>query len=87
MRSSRLTSHLNRVESILASRKLECISTEFLFSMAGALRSQIRKQKVPIDFSTSPSDAQPEPECGETPSSGVAAPDPKPRPQTLDPKP
>ena len=84
---SRLTSHLNRVESILASRKLECISTEFLFSMAGALRSQIRKQKVPIDFSPSPSDALPE-----LPDPGTEPPDPRsqtpePKSETPEPKP
>ena len=50
---SRLAEHLNRVEAILAKRKLEYVSTEFLFSMAASLRAQIRKQRVVPVFSAS----------------------------------
>ncbi len=48
---SRLASHLSRVETILARRNLEVLSTEYLFCMAGALRSQIRRQRVVPQFS------------------------------------
>jgi transcriptional regulator with XRE-family HTH domain len=49
----RLASHLSRVEAVLAKRNLEVLSTEFLFCMAGALRSQIRRQRVLPEFSSS----------------------------------
>ena len=75
---SRLAGHLNRVEAVLAKRNLEVISTEFLFCMAGALRAQIRKQRVLPAFSPSPSGGQPETGWGETPSSRVTAPNPQP---------
>ena len=58
---SHLADHLNRVESVLGKRKLEYVSTEFLFAMASSLRSQIRKQRVVPVFSTSPSGDPPEP--------------------------
>jgi len=40
---ARLTAHLNRIESILARRNLECLSTESLFVMAAAVRAQLRR--------------------------------------------
>lgn len=43
---TRLAARLNHVESILDQRKLECLSTEFLCCLAGALRSQIRRQRI-----------------------------------------
>ena len=49
---SRLASHLSRVEAILAERNLKVLSTEYLFCMAGALRSQIRRQRVLPQFSS-----------------------------------
>ena len=58
---SRLAEHLNRVEAVLGKRKLEYVSTEFLFGMAASLRSQIRKQRVVPVFSASPSGDSPEP--------------------------
>ncbi len=48
---SRLARHLGRVEAVLAKRNLEVLSTEFLFCMAGSLRSQIRRQRVLPEFS------------------------------------
>ena len=48
---SRLSGHLSRVETILAKRNLDALSTEYLFCMAGALRSQIRRQRVMPQFS------------------------------------
>ena len=51
---SRLASHLSRVEAILAERNLKVLSTEYLFCMAGALRSQIRRQRVLPQFSSAP---------------------------------
>lgn len=66
-----LANHLKRVESILSRRNLEVISTEFLFSMAGALRSQIRKQRVNIDFSSS---APPAPDQGVQPAAVIPKP-------------
>lgn len=42
----RLSSHLNQVESVLAKRKLECLSTEFLFCLAGSLRSQLHRLRA-----------------------------------------
>jgi orotate phosphoribosyltransferase-like protein len=54
-----LASQLDRVEAILAKRKLECLSTEFLFCMAGALRSQIRKQRINPVFPGASSPATP----------------------------
>ena len=90
---SRLAGHLNRVESILAKRNFEYVSTEFLFSMAGALRSQIRKQKVVIDFSPAPSGAQsgtPDPTAkhpAPNPQPSTSPQTPDPRSQIPDPKP
>ena len=76
---SQLAGHLNRVETVLAKRNLEYLSTEFLFCMSGNLRTQIRKQRVVPDFSTSPSEGESETGWGETLPSHVAAPDPKPQ--------
>ena len=72
---SRLAEHLNRVEAVLGKRKLEYVSTEFLFAMASSLRSQIRKQRVVPVFSTSPSGDPSEP-----PDTKPQTPDPKPQP-------
>lgn len=41
---TRLAARLDQVEAVLAKRKLECLSTEFLFCLAGSLRAQLRKQ-------------------------------------------
>jgi len=41
---TRLATRLDQVEAVLARRKLECLSTEFLFCLAASLRAQIRKQ-------------------------------------------
>ena len=65
---SHLADQLARVDSVLGKRKIEYVSTEFLFGMAASLRSQIRKQRVVPVFSASPSGDPPEP------------PDPKPQP-------
>lgn len=46
-----LAGQLQRVEAILAKRKFECLSTEYLFCMAGALRSQIRRLRLTPAFS------------------------------------
>ena len=57
-----LAGQLQRVEDILAKRKFECLSTEYLFCMAGALRSQIRRLRVNPTFSlpkTEPSSPAP----------------------------
>jgi orotate phosphoribosyltransferase-like protein len=72
---SQLADYLKRVESVLATRKLEYVSTEFLFGMAASLRSQIRKTRVVPVFSTSPSGDLPEP-----PDVKPQNPDPKPEP-------
>jgi len=40
---ARLTAHLNRLETVLARRKLDCLSTESLFVLAGMVRSQLRR--------------------------------------------
>jgi transcriptional regulator with XRE-family HTH domain len=61
----RLAGHLSRVEAILAKRNLEFLSTEYLFGMAGALRSQIRRQRVLPQFSS--------PDPGEETSANSAA--------------
>ena len=44
---ARLTAHLNRIESILAKRNLECLSTESLFVMAATVRGQLRRLTAP----------------------------------------
>ena len=49
---TRLAADLNQDESVLARRKLECLSTEFLFCLAGSLRAQIRKQRLIPQFSS-----------------------------------
>ena len=54
----RLAAQLNRVEAILAKRNLEVLSTEFLFCMAGSLRTQIKKQCLALAFSAPSSAAE-----------------------------
>jgi len=43
---TQLTAHLQRVESELATRTLEIVSTESLYRLAGHLRSQLRKARI-----------------------------------------
>jgi transposase len=43
---SRLAAQLEQVEAVLAKRRLDCLSTEFLFCLAGSLRAQLRKLRV-----------------------------------------
>lgn len=50
----RLAAQLHRVEAVLAQRKFESLSTEFLFCMAGALRSQIHRQRGDLALVLSP---------------------------------
>ena len=57
---TRLAGHLNRVEAVLAGRKLEYVSTEFLFSLAATLRAQIRRQRVATEISELPAGGLPE---------------------------
>jgi len=61
---TRLATRLDQVEAVLAKRKLECLSTEFLFCLAGSLRAQLRKQcrhsGTPILSEPATSNPQPE---------------------------
>src|SRR5215471_15855672 len=41
---TRLSGRLDQVEAVLAKRKLDCLSTEFLYCLAGSLRAQIQRQ-------------------------------------------
>ena len=39
----RLTAQLNRLETVLAKRNLDCLSTESLFCLAATVRAQLRR--------------------------------------------
>jgi hypothetical protein len=47
---ARLTAHLNRLEAVLATRNMECLSTESLFVMAATVRAQLRRLATPPVF-------------------------------------
>jgi len=49
---ARLAQHLNRIESVLAKRNLDCLSTESLFCLAATVRSQIRRQCAALPLNT-----------------------------------
>jgi hypothetical protein len=40
---TRLNGQLNRIEAVLAQRKMECLSTESLFCLAATVRAQLRR--------------------------------------------
>ncbi len=42
----RLTAQLNRIESVLAKRNLDCLSTESLFFLAATVRAQLRRLTI-----------------------------------------
>ena len=43
----RLTGQLNRIETVLAQRKLDCLSTGSLFVLAATVRAQLRRLTSP----------------------------------------
>lgn len=64
---ARLAAHLNRIEAVLAKRNLDCLSTESLFFMAAAVRSQIRRQcaAMPVSVAEKPMPILPAPDASQ----------------------
>jgi hypothetical protein len=54
---TRLAAHLDRIETVLAKRNLDYVSTESLFCLAATVRAQLRKQTAlpPLSAVTPPS--------------------------------
>ena len=68
---ARLTAHLNRIESVLAKRNLECLSTESLFIMAATVRAQLRRLTAAPPFlpsAKSSAETPPPPDASQLPA-------------------
>jgi hypothetical protein len=79
---TRLTAQLNRIETVLAKRNLDCLSTESLFVLAATVRAQLRRltNSAPKVWEGQSSGAAPHGEVSQTPpppteslANGVAA--------------